>query len=92
MTKKIRRSPKTPSRFVKLINIDEAYKDKITTVNIGRQKINYLFLGLVDRFIGYSASQLPKLFYNKKVISTYFAGMATSKNKILILEGYFRNW
>ena len=33
---------------------------------------------LVDRFINFAASQL-NLYYNHKVIRTFFAGLATSK-------------
>ncbi|WP_264229451.1 hypothetical protein [Acholeplasma laidlawii] len=72
-----------PSRFVKLIAVDNKYKGAITTVNMKPEDLISL-PDLVTRFINFSASKL-KLFYNRKVISTYFAGMATSK--ILILEG-----
>lgn len=75
--------PKEPSRFVKLINVDEQYKGAITSVTMNEEDLLTL-PDLVDRFINYAASKL-NLYYNKKVISTYFAGMATSK--ILILEG-----
>src|SRR5690554_4468998 len=74
---------KIESRFVKLINVDNEYKDIITTVNMQQDDMISL-KALVERFINYSASKL-KLYYTKDVIYAYFAGMATSK--ILILEG-----
>lgn len=72
-----------PSRFVKLISVDNKYDGAITTVNMKEEDIITLDQ-LVQRFIDFSAYKL-QLFYTKKVIATYFAGMATSK--ILILEG-----
>lgn len=72
-----------PSRFVKLISVDEKYDGALTSITMKETDLVTL-PELVDRFINYSASKL-KLFYNKKVVATYFAGMATSK--ILILEG-----
>ncbi|MFA5693193.1 MAG: hypothetical protein WC907_06200 [Acholeplasmataceae bacterium] len=74
---------KVESRFVKLINVDNEYKDIITTVNMQQDDMISL-KALVERFINFSASKL-KLYYTKDVIYAYFAGMATSK--ILILEG-----
>lgn len=74
---------KAPSRFVKLIAVDEEYKDEITTVSMRAEDMLSL-RDLVTRFINFSASRL-KLYYQRKVIMTYFAGMATSK--IMILEG-----
>ncbi|VEU83328.1 hypothetical protein [Acholeplasma hippikon] len=72
-----------PSRFVKLIAVDEQYKGAVTTVTMPESDLVTL-PELVDRFINFAAYKL-KLYYNKKVVATYFAGMATSK--ILILEG-----
>lgn len=71
------------SRFVKLIAVDKQYENVVTTVNMKPSDMIGL-PQLVERFINFSASQL-KLFYNKKVISSFFAGMASSK--IMILEG-----
>lgn len=71
------------SRFVKLIDVDEEYRDKITTVTMADED-NINLEQLVERFVNFSASQLG-LYYSKKIISTFFAGMATSR--IMILEG-----
>jgi MoxR-like ATPase len=71
------------SRFIKLIQVDEAYKNQITTVSMEVEEM----LGLSDlitQFINFSASRM-KLYYDRKTIATYFSGMATSK--IIILEG-----
>lgn len=72
-----------PSRFVKLIAVDKKYHGAISAINMKEENLIDLET-LVTRFINFSASKL-KLYYTKKVIATYFAGMATSK--ILILEG-----
>ncbi len=73
----------TDSRFVKLINVDEKYENDISTVNMNQD--DFLSLPqLVERFINFSASQLH-LYYDTKVISAFFAGLATTK--IMILEG-----
>jgi len=71
------------SRFVKLIEVDEQYKEKITSVTMTDDDAVSLEQ-LVDRFINFAASQLG-LYYNKKTIACFIAGMATSK--LLILEG-----
>ena len=71
------------SRFVKLIDIDTEYDKKRITTFMGPDDMVNL-PELVDKFIGFSASQL-KLFYSRDIIANFFAGMATSK--ILILEG-----
>ncbi len=77
--------PKEPvvSRFVKLIAVDEAYAQTVSTINM-RSKDMIGLKEMVQRFIHFSASQL-KLYYDKKIIAAYFAGMATTK--IIILEG-----
>ena len=71
------------SRFSKLIQVDQiaAESPQITVMN---QTDMIDLSDLVDRFIGYSASQL-KLFYTREIIARWFAGLATSK--VLILEG-----
>ena len=72
-----------PSRFSKLIAVDNKYETELAGVVMDPSDM----LGLpelVDRFINFSASQLH-LYYDHKVIRTYFAGLATSK--IIILEG-----
>ena len=71
------------SRFVKLIGVDKKYEFQITNVNMTNEDLVSL-PALVERFINFSASQL-RLFYDKKIISAFFAGLATSK--IMILEG-----
>lgn len=70
-------------RFIKLSAVDEEYKTKITSIMMGPDDMLNL-QELVNRFINFSASQLH-LYYDKKVIRAYFAGLATSK--ILILQG-----
>lgn len=71
------------SRFTKLISVDETYHFNVLQTHMSDQdKIG--LKELVDRFINFAASQL-KLFYSPKVISIYFASMASSK--LLILEG-----
>ncbi|MDY0276558.1 MAG: hypothetical protein RBQ97_00585 [Acholeplasma sp.] len=72
-----------PSRFVKLIAVDDKYDGKNLVTNMTPDDMLTLN-ELVTRFINFAASRLG-LFYDKKVISNYFAGMAASK--ILILEG-----
>ena len=73
----------TGSRFVKLIAVDDKYEFEVSAVNMSPDDCVDL-VGLCERFINFSASQL-RLYYEKKVIAAYFAGMATSK--IMILEG-----
>ncbi|HKL60843.1 MAG TPA: hypothetical protein VJY66_00525, partial [Acholeplasma sp.] len=72
-----------PSRFVKLSQVDEMYKNQITSVTMDPDDMVGL-PELINRFINYAASKLS-LYYDKKTIATYFSGMATSK--IMILEG-----
>lgn len=71
------------SRFVKLIEVDEYYKDKITSVTMASED-NINLEQLVERFRNYSASQLG-LYYKKQTVATFFAGMASTR--IMILEG-----
>ena len=71
------------SRFVKLINVDKEYNKLSITTSMGETDMVNL-VELVDRFVNFSASQLH-LYYEKKLIAIWFAGLATSK--ILILEG-----
>ena len=71
------------SRFVKLIDVDNEYSDKITSI-IMKESDMLSLAQLVDRFVNYSANQMH-LYYDRNVIATYFSGMATSK--IMILEG-----
>ena len=74
---------KAESRFVKLINVDESYRNSLTSVLMTEDDTINL-QALIKRFIYYSASQL-KLYYTEQTIAAYFAGMASSK--IIILEG-----
>ena len=71
------------SRFVKLINVDKDYNKVAISTSMGESDMVNL-PELVDRFVNFSASQLH-LYYEKKLIAIWFAGLATSK--ILILEG-----
>lgn len=71
------------SRFTKLIEVDEEYRDKITSVTMSNEDTINLEQ-LVERFVNFSASQLG-LYYNQKTIATFIAGMATSR--LMILEG-----
>lgn len=72
-----------PTRFAKLTQVDEAYRNVITSIQMTPEDTIGL-PELVNRFINFSASRL-NLYYNEKIIRTFFAGMAASK--ILILEG-----
>ncbi len=72
-----------PSRFVKLIQVDKNYENTVTSVHMKDEDMINLN-DLVKRFINFSASRLG-LFYDKKIISAFFAGMAASKT--MILEG-----
>ncbi len=72
-----------PSRFVKLTRVDREYENQVTQIFMREE--NMLNLNeLVTRFVNFSASRLG-LFYNRKIISAFFAGMAASKT--MILEG-----
>ncbi len=72
-----------PSRFTKLIEVDQTYNETVHSV-IMQEKDLLSLNELVEQFIGFAASQL-NLYYEFKVIAAFFAGMATSK--IIILEG-----
>ena len=73
----------TESRFVKLTAVDKDYNKVAIVTTMGESDMVNL-PGLVERFVNFSASQLH-LYYEKKLIAIWFAGLATSK--ILILEG-----
>ena len=75
--------PEGPSRFSKLTAVDKKYETELSSVIMESDDMVVL-PELVDRFINFAASQL-NLYYNHKVIRTFFAGLATSK--IIILEG-----
>ncbi|MCF7930284.1 MAG: hypothetical protein K9L02_02115 [Acholeplasmataceae bacterium] len=72
-----------PSRFVKLIQVDREYENTVTAIHMRDEDMINLN-ALVKRFINFSASKLG-LFYDRKIISAFFSGMATSKT--MILEG-----
>ena len=72
-----------PSRFVKLIQVDKEYQNAVTSIHMRDEDMINLN-DLVKRFINFSASRLG-LFYDKKIISAFFSGMAASKT--MILEG-----
>lgn len=71
------------SRFTKLIAVDEKYEFQLTNVNMTPEDMVNL-PQLVDRFVNFAASQMH-LYYDKSIVATFFAGMATSK--VMILEG-----
>ena len=73
----------TESRFSKLSLVDEQYKNGAFVVSMGVED-NIGLPEVVNRFVNFAASQ-HKLFYTKKIISKFIAGLATSK--IIILEG-----
>lgn len=71
------------SRFIKLTKVDLKYN--YTVEKIFMQEDDLVSLeGLTNRFINFSAYKLG-LFYDRKIISAFFAGMASSKT--MILEG-----
>ena len=70
-------------RFSKLALVDEKYKNGPFVVSMDRED-NIGLPEIVNKFVNYAASQ-HKLFYTKKTISKFVAGLATSK--IIILEG-----
>jgi predicted transport protein len=70
-------------RFVKLTKVDQFYLNQNMTIVMDEKDMIKLD-ELVTRFINFSASRL-KLYYNRKIISAFFAGMAASHT--MILEG-----
>lgn len=73
------------NRFPRLSRIDQSYQYKPLIVPSELEKNNVKSLNdLTERFIAFAASNL-KLYYTKKTISIFFAGMASSKT--MILEG-----
>lgn len=75
--------PRGPSRFVKLIQVDEEYANTVTQIRMKEEDMISM-KDMVTRFINFSASRLG-LFYDRKIISAFFAGLAASKT--MILEG-----
>ena len=71
------------SRFTKLISVDEKYEYSFSGTNMTAEDMVNL-PQLVDRFVNFAASQMH-LYYDKAIVATFFAGMATSK--VMILEG-----
>ncbi len=80
---KAKQAIEEPSRFVKLKRVDREYENQVTQIFMREEDMLNLN-EIVTRFINFSASQLG-LFYNRKIISAFFAGMASSKT--MILEG-----
>jgi len=72
-----------PSRFTKLIEVDQKYEDGILPV-VMKDSDAIDLKELVQRFINYAASQL-NLYYEFDVIAPFFAGLATTN--LIILEG-----
>ncbi|MGM9972170.1 MAG: hypothetical protein ACI35W_07155 [Anaeroplasmataceae bacterium] len=70
-------------RFIKLNQVDTYYKSNPEYTIMSSDDMLDL-PGLIDRFIGYAASQL-KLYYSKEIIARFFGGMGATK--VLILEG-----
>jgi hypothetical protein len=70
-------------RFTKLVQVDEKYATLNTTIMTTPDNMISL-PKLIERFCNFSASQMH-LYYTKRTISLFFAGMATGK--IIILEG-----
>ena len=73
----------TTGRFVKLAMVDEEYQGQVKRIEMTEEDMINL-KELVTRFINFSASRL-NLYYNRKIISAFFAGMAASHT--MILEG-----
>ncbi len=71
------------SRFIKLTKVDIKYNNQIQKVFMQEDDLVTLE-EMTTRFINFSASQLG-LFYDRKIISAFFAGMSASKT--MILEG-----
>lgn len=71
------------SRFTKLIAVDEKYEYNLNGVEMTSEDMVNL-PQLVERFVNFAASQMH-LYYDKTIVATFFAGMATSK--VMILEG-----
>lgn len=70
-------------RFTKLLLVDEKYRyTKLETKMNEEDKLS--LRELVSKFIDFSASNL-NLYYDEKIISAFFAGLASSKT--MILEG-----
>lgn len=82
-TRKQSKGSNVQNRFTLLTSVDEAYQYKILDIKM-RDEDKLSLEDLVDRFQSFSASQL-KLYYSKKTIRIFFAGMATSKT--MVLEG-----
>jgi hypothetical protein len=71
------------SRFVKLIDVDRKYAGVDTEIHM-EETDKITLPETVKKFVNFSASRL-KLYYTERIISLFFAGLASSK--IVILEG-----
>ncbi len=76
-------SAASKGRFVKLLLVDEKYDYEMLPL-VMDEKSKLTLEQLVNRFVNFSAYKLH-LYYDKKTISIFFAGMAASKT--MILEG-----
>lgn len=72
-----------PSRFTKLINLDEKYERNPNVVFMNDEDMLTL-PQIITRFTNFAASQL-KLYYTEETIRLFISGLATSK--VMILEG-----
>ncbi len=72
-----------PSRFTKLIDLDNKYTTNPVHIFMGEEDMLSL-PQIVTRFVNFAASQLH-LYYTEETVRIFFAGMATSK--VIILEG-----
>lgn len=72
-----------PGRFAKLALVDQKYEEGMYIVPMTENDLVGL-PEIINRFVNYAASQ-HRLYYTKKIISKFIAGLATSK--IIILEG-----
>lgn len=70
------------NRFVKLLQVDEKYNFEVMPTIMKDENIS--LKELVERFVKFSASKMH-LYYTPKIISIFFAGMASSKT--MVLEG-----
>jgi len=73
----------SPSRFTKLIALDDKYERNPNVVFMNDEDMLTL-PQIVTRFTNFAASQL-KLYYTEETIRLFFSGLATSK--VMILEG-----
>ncbi len=71
------------SRFIKLHKVDEIYHNE-NAITIMKEEHMINLQTIVTKFIDFAASKL-NLYYDRKIISAFVSGLATSKT--MILEG-----